>query len=88
MNIKDLIPWSRGGREVPVRREGTDPMLALQSDIDRVFENFWRTSDLPMPGSWGAGLASAAAARSTSARRTKRSRWWPSCPAWTKRTSR
>ena len=23
--------------------------------------------------------------RSTSARRTKRSRWWPSCPAWTKR---
>ena len=55
MNIRDLIPWSRG-REVQVRREGADdPMGALQSDIDRVFEDFWRRFGLPIPGIWGDG---------------------------------
>jgi HSP20 family protein len=51
MNIRDLIPWSRGGREVQARREDRDdPMLALQSDVNRIFENFWRGFDLPMLG--------------------------------------
>jgi HSP20 family protein len=55
MNIRDLIPWSRG-REVQVRREGADyPTGVLQSDIDRVFEDFWRRFGLPMPGIWGDG---------------------------------
>jgi HSP20 family protein len=57
MNIKDLIPWSRDRRELPVRREGEEPMLALQSDINRAFENFWRMFELPMPGGWGAPFA-------------------------------
>jgi HSP20 family protein len=57
MNIRDLIPWSRGdGREVTARREGDDPMLALQSDINRVFENFWRSFDVPMLGEDDGGL--------------------------------
>jgi HSP20 family protein len=57
MNIRDLIPWSRGGREVQVRREGgDDPMLALQSDINRVFENFWRGFALPSLGAGGNGF--------------------------------
>jgi HSP20 family protein len=42
MNIKDLRPWSQDKRELLVRREPTDPMLAFQSDINRAFENFWR----------------------------------------------
>jgi HSP20 family protein len=51
MNIRDFIPWSRGGREVQARREDRDdPMLALQSDVNRIFENFWRGFDLPMLG--------------------------------------
>jgi HSP20 family protein len=51
MNIRDLIPWSRGGREVQARREDRDdPMLTLQSDVNRIFESFWRGFDLPMLG--------------------------------------
>lgn len=45
MNIRDLIPWSRSGRETPARREGNDPIQALQSGIDRVFEDFWRSAE-------------------------------------------
>jgi HSP20 family protein len=57
MNIRDLIPWSRSGREAQTRREGADPIQALQSGIDRVFEEFWRSVELPMAGGWGAGAA-------------------------------
>jgi HSP20 family protein len=62
MNIRDLIPWghsrrepwSRGGREVATRRDDDDdPMRALQSDINRVFDNFWRSFELPMLGDGG-----------------------------------
>jgi HSP20 family protein len=59
MNIRDLIPWTRGGRDVQVRREGSDPMVALQSDIDRVFDNFWRSFDLPMLGAGNGGFRAA-----------------------------
>jgi len=56
MHIKDLIPWSRGGREVQVRREGgQEPALALSSDIDRMFDDFWRRFGLPLPGVWSEG---------------------------------
>jgi HSP20 family protein len=50
MKVTDLIPWSRK-REVPVRREDGG-MLALQSDVNRAFENVWRAFDLP---SWAGG---------------------------------
>jgi HSP20 family protein len=68
MNIRDLIPWSQGRREpwsqnrrdVAVRREGDgDPVQALQQSIDRVFDDFWRTFNLPMLGDWDGGVASA-----------------------------
>jgi HSP20 family protein len=48
MTIKDLIPWNWGKRETPVRRETTNPLGALQSNIDRAFEDFWRAFDLPI----------------------------------------
>ena len=64
MHIRDLIPWSRGGREVQVRRQSQDhPMLALQSDINRVFENLWRSFDLPMLGDNGDGFGDGALPR-------------------------
>lgn len=50
MSVRDLIPWGRGRRDVGMRRDGSDPMLALQSDINRAFENFWRTFELPAFG--------------------------------------
>jgi len=41
-------------RDVPARREGGgDPLGALQSEINRVFESLWRGFDLTAPG--GAG---------------------------------
>jgi HSP20 family protein len=72
MNIRDLIPWSQSRREpwsqsmrdVAVRREGDgDPVQALQQSIDRVFDDFWRTLDLPMLRDWDEGLASAVVPR-------------------------
>ena len=62
-NIRDIIPWSRGGREVSVRRESEDPMVALQSEFDRVFENFWRAFDLPMLSGGNGGFADVLAPR-------------------------
>jgi HSP20 family protein len=62
MNIRDLIPWghsrrepwSRRGRDVVTRRDDDDdPLRALQWDIHRVFDDFWRRLELPMPGGDG-----------------------------------
>jgi HSP20 family protein len=42
MSIGDLIPWSRSRRDVATRDNGGDPVNALQTDINRAFEEFWR----------------------------------------------
>lgn len=41
MAISDLIPWRRSGSIIP----GSDvsPMMSLQRDINRMFEEFWNT---------------------------------------------
>ena len=44
MQIKDLIPWNRKGGEA-ARREDDNPIVALQRDMNRVFENFWNRFD-------------------------------------------
>ena len=49
MNIRDLIPWNWGKRQVPVRREQSQPLQSLQNDINRAFDSFWRGFDLPWP---------------------------------------
>lgn len=51
MNVRDIIPWQRGGRRssTPARREGGGhPMFSLQSDINHALEDFWRTFETPM----------------------------------------
>ena len=66
MNIRDLIPWGHGRREpwsrsrqeVATRRDDIDPMRALQLDINRVFDNFWRSFELPMLGTGNGGAGS------------------------------
>jgi len=51
MAMKDLIPWSRG-RDVSVRRgEALDPFTALQRDMNRLFDDFFRGFDLAPLGS-------------------------------------
>jgi HSP20 family protein len=47
MKVKDLIPWGSRKRDVAVRND-TSPVRALQVDINRAFEDFWRTFQLPM----------------------------------------
>jgi HSP20 family protein len=50
MNVRDIIPWQRGGRRssTPARRESGHPMFSLQSDINHALEDFWRTFENPM----------------------------------------
>ncbi len=61
MSLRNLIPWSRSGsgRELASREQSSDPVLALRSDIDRVFENFWHLMNLPMQASWEGASANA-----------------------------
>lgn len=46
MRVTDLIPWSRTGREASAGRNGDDRFGALQLDINRAFEDFWRRFDV------------------------------------------
>jgi len=55
--VRDIIPWIR--RQTPAQREETHPLRALQWDIDRAFEDFWRTLELPMLGTPDSGSAAA-----------------------------
>jgi HSP20 family protein len=50
LNVRDLIPWSRG-REVASGRSPIDhSLVAFQREINRLFDYFWRDFDLPMFG--------------------------------------
>ena len=52
MGIKDLIPWSNGGREVAVHR-GADvhPFFTLHREMNRMFDDVFRGFDLAPFGS-------------------------------------
>jgi HSP20 family protein len=41
MAITDLIPWNRGKRQIQAQREDRDPFLALQRDMNQLFDDFW-----------------------------------------------
>jgi len=42
MAITDLIPWKRDGeKNVPVKREDSDPVYSLQRNMNRLFDNFF-----------------------------------------------
>jgi HSP20 family protein len=41
MSIRDLIPWKRERHDVATRTERADPVLAFQSDVNRIFEDFF-----------------------------------------------
>jgi HSP20 family protein len=47
MRITDLIPWRGPGRDVAARAPDRDPMRALQLDVDRAFDHFWRMVPYP-----------------------------------------
>ncbi len=48
MKIADLVPWRGSGRDLTARTAPTDPMRALQLDVDRAFDRFWRMVPYPL----------------------------------------
>lgn len=56
MAFSDLIPWGRDRNRLPQERNDDDnPMMSLQRDLNRVFEDFWGRFDNPFGGSMAAG---------------------------------
>ena len=45
MTIRDLVPWSRG-RDVAVRRGEDNPFLTLHREMNRLFDDIFRSFDL------------------------------------------
>jgi HSP20 family protein len=54
MAVRDLIPWGRGGGNVPAPR-ATDPFFALHREVNRLFDDFWRDFSVPSLASFGRG---------------------------------
>ena len=65
MSVRDLVPWNRG-RDVTVRREESNPFLALHREMNRLFDDVFRvtgaTPNIPgaKPGQRATQLADAA----------------------------
>ncbi len=41
MAITNLVPWKRGEKNVPVRREEEVPFYSLQREVNRLFDDFF-----------------------------------------------
>jgi len=48
MALRDLIPWNNRGREVGVARREANPFLTLHREMNRLFDDAFRSFD-PMP---------------------------------------
>jgi len=51
MNIKTLVPWNWGRKNIPIRREEDHPVYSLQRTVNRVFDNFFEGFSLSSFGS-------------------------------------
>jgi HSP20 family protein len=50
MNVRDLIPWNRTsdrGMMTPRGMDDSSPLMSLQRDMNRMFDDFFRGFDLP-----------------------------------------
>ena len=56
MSMRDLIPWGRNRNEPASSQPYANPFLALHREMNRIFDDFSRSFDLPMsaPG-WSTG---------------------------------
>ena len=54
MNMRDLIPWGRNAQTTssPYREEG-DPFMTLHREMNRLFDDVFRTIDIAPFGSFG-----------------------------------
>lgn len=56
MNVRDLIPWGRTGSPTTTRGGDIHPFVALHREMNRLFDDFVRGFEAPVPGfgsSWG-----------------------------------
>jgi HSP20 family protein len=52
MNMRDLIPWGRSEQTTPSRyREEGDPFMTLHREMNRLFDDVFRTFDMAPLGS-------------------------------------
>jgi HSP20 family protein len=60
MNMRDLIPWTRNRNlPAPTQSESANPFLALHREMNRIFDDFARSFDLPaLSGGWWNGWSS------------------------------
>ena len=48
MSLKSILPWKRDGKKLPIQRDAdvmdnTEyPLLSLQNEMNRLFEDFWQ----------------------------------------------
>jgi HSP20 family protein len=51
MSVRDLIPWARSNNQIPtVFRDGDrDPFLSLHREVNRLFDDVWRSFDSRFP---------------------------------------
>ncbi|GAB4577963.1 MAG: Hsp20/alpha crystallin family protein [Anaerolineales bacterium] len=52
MSLKSILPWKRDGKKLPIQRDAeivdnteypqAYPLLSLQNEMNRLFEDFWR----------------------------------------------
>lgn len=57
MDMRDLIPWGhRSG--TPARGDEDHPLAAMQREMNRMFEDFWRRFEQPGAGFGGMALSS------------------------------
>jgi HSP20 family protein len=56
MDVRSLIPWGRN-RNAPALRysEETSPFFALHREMNRLFDDFFRGFDVPLPRFGGSG---------------------------------
>ena len=63
MSVRDMIPWRRSERAPATYRDG-DPFMALQREVNRLFDDMFRGFDVPFSrlpglasegGNWSAG---------------------------------
>jgi HSP20 family protein len=54
MNMRDLIPWGRNPQTTPSRyREESDPFMTLHREMNRLFDDVFRTFDIAPFGGTG-----------------------------------
>jgi HSP20 family protein len=57
MNVRDLVPWTRGDRErrpTTTESESLGPVVNLHHEMNRLFDDVFRAFDSPRAGSYGA----------------------------------